>query len=111
MAEAQPRRVGSRWYDARPSSEDLAAWFLDVPLHEGMDHTRYISGVTLIQQSERRKVTRLTEDGKPFVADVDELAFTPYAKVETRVLYWHDWLGDREGDVVGATYAGPRRGR
>lgn len=106
--EATPRKVGSRWYDARPEGEELAKWFVDdVPLHEGLDPTRYISGVTLIQQTERRKVTRLTDTGQPFQADVDELVFTPYAKVETRVLYWHDYLNDREGDVVGAIEPGP----
>lgn len=106
--EATPRKVGSRWYDARPEGEELAKWFVDdVPLHEGLDPTRYISGVTLIQQTERRKVTRFTDAGQPFQADVDELVFTPYAKVETRVLYWHDYLAVREGDLVGAIEPGP----
>lgn len=106
--EAVPRKVGSRWFDARPDGDEIAKWFLsDVPMHDGLKPERYVAGVTLIQQTEKRKVLRTAADGETsFFAEFEELVFTPYAKVETRDLYWHDYLASRS-DVVGAIEAAP----
>lgn len=104
MADGAPRkgREGSRWINERPSGEDLAAWFKEnVLLHEDMEHGHYVQGITLIPQKEKaREVVGFGNDNTPLIKEVENMVYIPYAKVETRVKYFHDlmainpdWLG------------------
>jgi hypothetical protein len=104
MELVAPRRgrEGSRWYNTRPSGEEIATWFKDVPLHKGMLHEHYISGVTLIQATEKSdEVTGFDETGAPVIGERKDLVHVPYPKVETRVAYFwqlmnlhEDWVGE-----------------
>lgn len=86
-----------QWIGERPSFEDLSAWFHTVPLHDGMDHNAYVSGITLIEQIERRNVSA---NGR--ISAVEELIYTAYPRVETRIKYFWDmiernkWVGKIE---------------
>lgn len=99
---ARVGREGSRWYNRRPSGEEVAEWFRTVPLHEGLDHADYIGGVTLIQQLEKSKETvGFDQNTLPVVREREDVVYVPYMKVETRLAYWHrlcalhadEWLG------------------
>lgn len=82
-------REGSRWYNERPSGEEVAAWFRTVKLHDGMEHADFVSGITLIQQAEARQtIVGYRGDGTPESVPVEEIVFTPYPRVETRVSYF-----------------------
>lgn len=87
-------RVGSRWLNYRPSSEEVAAWFKDnVQLHEeGLDHEHYVGGMTLIGSTEYVNEVRERQDGDKYVLKVKNLVLTPYCKVETRVAYFWDYM-------------------
>jgi hypothetical protein len=91
-------REGSRWINERPTSQEVAEWFRSVPLHDGMDHEKYVGGITLIQGVEKAdEIVGYDGDGRPvIVEDVRNVTFTPYMKVETRVAYFHDYV-DRLG--------------
>lgn len=95
---AQPERregqEGSRWVNVRPTGEQLAAWFKEnVSIPEGLKHEDYVSGVTLIQQTEKSKeIVAWSPEGQPVIAERSNLVFVPYAKVETRVKYFHDLM-------------------
>ena len=102
-------REGSRWFNERPTGEEIAEWFKSIPLHEGMRHERYLGGIVLIEQSAKfDEVTSFTDQGRPIIARrtkegdgrVEHLTYTPYPKVETRVQYFWDlmalhpdWMG------------------
>jgi hypothetical protein len=94
-------REGSRWYNVRPTSDEVAAWFATIPLHEGMQHEHYIGGVTLIQTKEKsEEVTGFDDDGLPIFKERQDAVYVPYVKVETRVAYFwqlmekRDWKGE-----------------
>lgn len=102
MSDAARRqgREGSRWYNQRPTSEEIAAWWSDVPLHEGMNHADYISGVTLIPANEKsNEIVGFDDNGLPQIRERTDIVFTPYVKVETRVAYFwklcelKKWIG------------------
>lgn len=107
------RREGNRWINEKPEGEDVAKWFKDaVILHDGMDASRYVGGIVLIAQKEKVKEARLAQDQSVRVVDVDQLAFTPYAKVETRIAYFWDYVRMlneenakivRDGEAAGRT--------
>lgn len=84
-----PVREGSRWRYARPTSDEVGAWFADVPLDDGMDPSKYVSGVVLIPALEKvkRQVPGRTE-GTLGTVDVYELTHTPYVRVDTRIAYF-----------------------
>jgi hypothetical protein len=90
-----PRREGqegNRWVNHRPSGEEVAAWFeANVQLHEGMKHEDFVTGVTLIQQSEKvDEVIGLDDQNRPLIIpEVQHLYFIPYPKVETRIDYFN----------------------
>jgi hypothetical protein len=93
-------REGSRWYNARPTSDDVASWFYSVPLHEGMSHSDYIGGLVMIQSQEKTKeVSGFDASGQPNIRDRTDLVYVPYVKVETRVAYFwklcelREWTG------------------
>jgi len=100
MAQAQEQvarregQEGSRWLNVRPTGEEIAAWFKDnVAIAEGLKHEDYVSGITLIQQTERSKeVIAWSPEQQPVIADRSNLVYVPYAKVETRVKYFHDLM-------------------
>lgn len=116
MSDEQPKmrqgREGSRWINQRPTGEDVAKWFKDnVPLHEELKEKadQYVQGVTLIPQKEKSvEVIGVGQDGiTPLTKEIENRVYTPYAKVETRVKYFHDlmaahddWLGVIEPVVV-----------
>lgn len=92
---ATPRvgREGSRWFNVRPTPEEFAEWCKEnIPIHTGLTVERYIPGITLISQGEKEKVILGWNGPKPTKEDVWHEVYTPYPKVETRVLYWQDWL-------------------
>lgn len=88
----EPRSVreGSRWYYAPPNEEDIRQWFAQQPLHEGMDHNRYVSGVVIIPATEKYKVTKHKQNGDPYTVEMERAVFTPYMKVDMRIAYFWD---------------------
>lgn len=100
-AERREGQEGSRWYNAPPSGVELASWFEEnVPLHEGLEAKHYLPGVTLIPATEKAKTVTGWRGATPVIQQVENLVYVPYAKVETRVKYFHDlmaakpeWLG------------------
>lgn len=80
---------GSRWINVAPTGDQVAAWFAEnVKLHDGLEHKHYVQGITLIPQKDK---PRIVEDGK-VVDDLERLVYIPYAKVETRIAYFWDWV-------------------
>lgn len=92
--KAAGAREGSRWVNQRPSGEEVASWFKDnVQLHEGLEHDHYVQGVTLIPSKETLREAVEQSDGSVKVMDTGEqLVYVPYAKVETRVAYFWDYV-------------------
>lgn len=109
MAEAPEatleRRIGqegSRWYNAPPTGPELSKWFEDnVELHEGLEAKPYIPGVTMIPATEKAKTVTGWQGATPIIQQVENLVFVPYAKVETRVKYFHDLMAKKESDWLG----------
>lgn len=87
---------GSRWINKRPSGSEVAEWFKTVPLHDGMDHERYVGGITLISAREEVDVVVEQPNGSRALGKRGQIVFTPYPKVETRIAYFLDWLADRD---------------
>ena len=82
-------REGSRWIHEKPGGEELADWFAkNVTIHDGLEHKNYITGIVLIPQKEKSKVT--TDNGQ--IIDVDRLTFTPYPTTGARIAYLRDWI-------------------
>lgn len=94
------RRIGqegSRWYNAPPTGAELAKWFEEnVPLHDGLDAKLYVPGVTLIPAKEKAKTVTGWNGAIPTIGDVENLVYVPYAKVETRIKYFHDLMAKHE---------------
>lgn len=102
-APEQPKSVreGSRWIHERPDPADVIKWFTEnAPLHEGMDPQRYVTGVTLIPAIEKQK--KLVQGQE---TEERRQTYTPYVRVDTRILYWWDWC--RENGVLGVVEAVP----
>lgn len=78
---------GSRWRYARPSSTEVKDWFSTQILDEGMDHDDYLSGVVVIPANEKVKQAKVDGD-KNVVEEIYELTFTPYVRIDMRVLYF-----------------------
>jgi hypothetical protein len=90
-------REGARWYNQRPSSEEIAAWFKDnVPMHEGMKPERYVGGLTLIPGKEYPEEAVAAGRRQTFLKKVVNQVFTPYCKVETRVQYFWDLMAMKD---------------
>lgn len=101
IERAPSERHGSRFLYAPPTPEDFANWFNTVPLHDEMEHDRYLQGITLIPQSEEVKETRINAEQAYYIAELGKRSvFIPYAKVETRVQYFWDFVHKHE-DWVG----------
>lgn len=81
-------RQGGRWYNEKPTAEEVAEWFkLNVKLHEGLEHDRYVGGLTLISQTEYAQEVQNNK-----VVKIKNLVYTPYSKVESRVMYFWDLM-------------------
>lgn len=94
---------GSRWINGRPSGEEVASWFKDnVKIHDGLDAADYVGGVTLIGGQEKLKEAREASNGTIQFVPIERYAWTPYAKVETRVAYFWDLMAHNADNVVGA---------
>lgn len=108
MAEVEAteeRRIGqegSRWYNAPPTGDELATWFKDnVPLHDGLDAVHYLPGITMIPATEKAKTVVGWQGSSPVIQQVENLVYVPYAKVETRVKYFHDLLDQKADEWLG----------
>jgi hypothetical protein len=98
-APAKAEQRGSRWFNAEPSGDEVASWFVEnAPMHEGLKAERYVGGVTLIPAKMK---PRVTAPNGAVVDGPEELVFTPYVKVETRVAYFWDLMAQHP-DWVGA---------
>lgn len=100
-------REGSRWWNERPTPDDVATWFKTVPLHDEMEHERYINGIVLIpQKTKTDEIDGENPDGTPKIREgIWNLTFTPYPKVETRVQYFHDLMAKHHEDWMGVIEA------
>lgn len=98
--EREGVQEGSRWLHQKPTGAEVAAWFSNnVKIAEGLEHDDYVQGVTLIPQTEKVfGVRRVGSDLKSVQVDLVQ-TFTPYAKVETRIAYFWDYVSSREGMI------------
>src|SRR5437764_555983 len=88
-------RIGGRWLNEQPSSEEFAAWFeASMKLDPALDHKDYIGGIVLIAAVDERvrTVTGFDEQGNAIIDSRAELTYTPYARVETRIAYFWDLM-------------------
>lgn len=85
-------REGGRWLHGKPAAEEVKDWFEGQTLHAGMDHAPYLSGIVLIPQTEKFKVSRAKANGDPYEVELEAAAYTPYVKVETRISYFWDYV-------------------
>jgi hypothetical protein len=91
---------GSRWLHGPPSAEQLAEWFKLQPLHDGMEHDRYVSGIIVLPQTEEIEVTKAKQNGDTYTTKVERATYVPYVNISTRVRYFHDLARKmREGDA------------
>lgn len=96
---ARTGQEGSRWINERPTGEEVAKWFeenVNLP-DEKLEHDDYVQGITLIPNKMKEKVVVEYDGAKPVLDDIENLVFTPYAKVETRVKCFWDWMRLNEG--------------
>lgn len=113
MAAETPRkgREGSRWFNERPTAAKFAEWFNTVPLHEGLRHQDFISGVTLIQQTEKVDEVVGWNGADPVIAKRENLVYIPHPQVMARVAYFEalrtlhadDWTCVIESPVIADT--------
>lgn len=94
MSAKRKGREGSRWYNERPSPDDVAKWFVDnVQIDEDLDAKDYVTGVTLINSTETTKETvGFRDNGTPIVSEIKNVVYTPYPRVDTRIKYFHDLM-------------------
>jgi hypothetical protein len=90
-------REGSRWINERPTGEEVADWFeKNVELPDGLDHKHYLPGIVLIPQNEKSKEVIGFRDGIAVQKEVENRVYIPYAKVETRVKMFWDYMAQHE---------------
>lgn len=96
--QAQPEeddgREGARWINRKPTSAQFGAWFdKNVSIAQGLEAGDYIGGIVLIPAlSTGVKRVKSVQNGVPVIDEISELAYIPYAKVETRVKYFWDLM-------------------
>jgi hypothetical protein len=92
-------RIGSSWWNYRPTGEEVAEWFATTTLHEGMEHADWVTGITLIEATQKiTEIAGFSDDNRPIlVPDVQHLTYVPYPKVDTRIAYFHRLMSIREG--------------
>lgn len=99
--EVVGHQEGSRWINRRPTGQEVADWFeKNVSIHEGLSAEDYVGGVVLIGSTDKQKVAKVASGGTMQFVQEERYAWTPYAKVETRVKYFwdlmalhSDWVG------------------
>lgn len=99
---------GSRWLHIEPSPQDVREWFDKQPLHDGMTHDRYASGVVLIPAAEKYW-HREPKPGNPEEGiDIESYrkTWTPYVSVSTRVNYFHDYVRLLNGGRIDGPFKG-----
>lgn len=94
---------GNRWVGQEPTPDEVKTWFEAISLHDGLEHSDYLGGITLVSATE--KVPTLNERGA--IIRQDQPIFTPYPKVETRVKYFTDLMLHKEDEWVGLIKAIP----
>jgi hypothetical protein len=99
-------RRGSRWLHAMPSEEDVREWFDRQPLHDDMDHSRYVSGIVLIAATEKVKIAKVNASGGRYMQEVEQAVFTPYVKVDTRIAYFWDLVRSMNGGTLVGDFVG-----
>lgn len=89
----------------RPTATEVAEWFKSAPLHDGMEHDRYVGSVVLIPQVDNKNedVVGFDEQGAPVTTTRRTVSYIPFVKVEGRIAYFwdymrlhEDWLGSIE---------------
>lgn len=93
---------GSRWVNYRPTGEEVADWFeKNVKLHEGLEASSYVTGITLIQSTEKSKAVVGWDGDQPQTQEQFDLVYTPYPRVDIRVRYWQDYLELHRQEMIG----------
>lgn len=115
VAAVQGHQEGSRWINLPPSGDEFAKWFSEnVKLHDGLEHEDYVQGITLIPQKENIREVRMVGTQPKVLGtkgDLGERAvYVPYAKVETRIAYFWDYVRQLEGAIGVIEPAKVRRG-
>jgi hypothetical protein len=102
----EPRRgrEGARWINVRPTPEEFAEWAkTSIKIDPALDLADYIGGLVLIPAVDNKAKTVTgfnATTGEPTIVERPELAFIPYAKVETRINYFWNYLAAHE-ELVG----------
>lgn len=101
---ALPRREGregNRWVNHQPSLEELSEWFAKIPIHDGMKHEDWVTGLTLIRQTEKTdEIAGFREDNRPIIIpEVQHTYFIPYPKVEARIAYFNTYWQLDDGHI------------
>ncbi|GAC1524619.1 MAG: hypothetical protein NVS3B1_12590 [Marmoricola sp.] len=97
-------REGARWINERPTSEDFGAWFHDnVKVDPALDAKDYVGGIVLIPavDEKAKHVTGFAANGAPIIQQRAEMAYIPYAKVETRIQYFWDLMEAHSEEWIG----------
>jgi hypothetical protein len=89
---------GSRWRHGPPTPEELGDWFRQQPLHAEMeqDHDRYVGGLVVISSTDKVKRTRRANNGDTYIHEDEEVIYTPYVRVDTRIAYFRDYVAKHE---------------
>lgn len=109
--EEDDGREGARWINRKPTPAQFAAWFnKNVSIAEGLDGGDYIGGIVLIPAlSTGVKHVKEVRNGTPIIEEISELAYIPYAKVETRVKYFWDLMEVNSERWIGVIEPVPQR--
>lgn len=93
---------GARWINRKPEGEQVASWFKEnVKLHAEVENLadKYVQGIVIIGGKERYREARIAQNGALAIVDLERMTFTPYAKVETRVAYFWDFMDARDNEL------------
>ena len=85
---------GTRWINQRPTPEEVATWLREsLQVDPALNADDYIGGIVVIPAVDS-KVPYVTgfRNGVPVIDRREELTFTPYARVETRIKYLWDMM-------------------
>lgn len=102
-SEARKGQEGSRWINERPSGADVASWFKEnVKLHEGLSAEDYVTGITLIPANEKTKeVIGYRDNNSAIIEERQNVVYTPYPRVDTRIKYFHDLMAANADEWYG----------
>jgi hypothetical protein len=106
-------KEGNRWYNERPNGEAIADWFSTaVEMPDELKPESYVAGVVLIPGKEKaEEVTGFNSNGLPMFTEVENLVYTPYMKVETRVQFFHDLMAKHREDWLGVIAPVPQESK